>query len=240
MKRTILFLIVTCIAVSAADLSWQFGRIASVRKRVTSGTRAWVVNTPIPEEHTAYTIAVHLQNAVVTGNYEPGPEEAPPPPEWSANYPIKVQIDGEMMYLRSPLGDVRAHITRRKNAPPMLPLTTEEKKQLAEMDKPAQSLIGFSNESGEERTAGRAPAEAPPQAQAAAPANVGTVNVRSVPYLSEIFVDGDSMGYTPAKINLAPGKHTFRIEKQGYKPWTKEMTVTAGSELTVDASLERK
>jgi hypothetical protein len=48
------------------------------------------------------------------------------------------------------------------------------------------------------------------------------------------------MGFTPAKINLAPGKHTFRVEKAGYKAWTKEMMVTVGSELTLDASLERK
>ena len=64
--------------------------------------------------------------------------------------------------------------------------------------------------------------------------------VRSTPFLSEVFVDGASMGYTPAKIALAPGKHTFRVEKPGYKPWTKEMTITVGSELTLDATLDRK
>jgi len=66
------------------------------------------------------------------------------------------------------------------------------------------------------------------------------VNVRSTPYLSEVFVDGNSMGYTPAKITLPPGKYMFRVEKQGYKPWTKEMTIAVGSELTLDASLEKK
>jgi len=64
--------------------------------------------------------------------------------------------------------------------------------------------------------------------------------VRSTPYLSEVFVDGDSMGYTPAKIALAPGKHTFRVEKPGYTPWTKVMTITVGSELTLDATLGKK
>jgi hypothetical protein len=48
------------------------------------------------------------------------------------------------------------------------------------------------------------------------------------------------MGYTPAKINLPPGKHAFRVEKPGYKPWTKEMMITVGSELALDASLEKK
>jgi hypothetical protein len=64
--------------------------------------------------------------------------------------------------------------------------------------------------------------------------------VRSTPFLSEVFVDGDSMGYTPAKIALLPGKHGFRVEKAGYRPWTKEMTITGGSELTLDATLEKK
>jgi hypothetical protein len=69
---------------------------------------------------------------------------------------------------------------------------------------------------------------------------MGTVQVRSTPYLSEVFVDGDSMGYTPAKVSLPPGKHSFRVEKAGYKAWTKEIVITAGSELTLDASLEKK
>jgi hypothetical protein len=54
-----------------------------------------------------------------------------------------------------------------------------------------------------------------------------------------VFVDGESMGYTPAKLKLAPGKHSFRCEKAGYKPWTKDITITAGSELTLDATLDR-
>ena len=64
--------------------------------------------------------------------------------------------------------------------------------------------------------------------------------MRSTPYLSEVFVDGDSMGYTPAKVSLPPGKHSFRVEKSGFKVWTKEITITVGSELTLDATLEKK
>jgi PEGA domain len=48
------------------------------------------------------------------------------------------------------------------------------------------------------------------------------------------------MGYTPAKLKLVRGKHTFRCEKQGYKPWTKEITLTTGSELMLDATLESR
>ncbi len=77
-------------------------------------------------------------------------------------------------------------------------------------------------------------------APVALPPTMGTVQVRSTPYLSEVFVDGDSMGYTPAKVSLPPGKHAFRVEKAGYKAWTKEIVITVGSELTLDASLEKK
>lgn len=247
MKRlwTILLLLLASLPLAvAADSPWQYGRIVDVRKSVTSKTKAWVVNTPITEEQTVYTVWVHLQNTVLAGNYELSPEESAPPVEWTTRYPVKVQIQGDTMYLRSPTGDLRLHITQRKNARPMLPLTPEEKKRLAELEAPPRSLIGFSEENAKSATGKTstkpAVAETAPQPPPPPPATTGTVSVRSIPYLSEVFVDGDSMGYTPAKINLPPGKHTFRVEKPGYKPWTKEMTVTVGSELTLDASLEKK
>jgi hypothetical protein len=119
----------------------------------------------------------------------------------------------------------------------MAPLTVDEKKQLAQMEAPAESIVGFSDNkpaSNSSRPVDSAPPPAP------LPPTMGLVNVRSLPYLSEVFVDGNSMGYTPAKVSLPPGKHAFRVEKSGYKPWTKEITITIGSELTLDASLEKK
>ena len=84
-----------------------------------------------------------------------------------------------------------------------------------------------------------APEPAPPSPPPAPEPPSGLVSISSVPYLAEVFVDGESMGYTPAKLKLAPGKHSFRCEKAGYKPWTKDITITAGSELTLDATLDR-
>lgn len=239
MKRlwTIVFLLVACIPLVAAD-TWQYGRIGDVHKSVSTKTKAWVVNTPINEDQTSFTISVHVADKLLVGNYELTPEESAPPQEWTTNYPVKVQVQGETLYLRSPMGDVRLHIVQRKTAKLMAPLTADEKKRLEQMEAPPQSLVGFSESSSKAADEKAAPVAAPPPAPA--PANVGTVTVRSTPYLSEVFVDGDSMGYTPAKINLAPGKHAFRVEKAGYKAWSKEMMVTVGSELTLDASLERK
>ncbi|MBI1739673.1 MAG: PEGA domain-containing protein [Acidobacteriales bacterium] len=239
MKRVLLIVcvLIGCGRLTAADSPWQYGRIADVRKSVTTKTKAWVVNTPITEDEIVYTISVHVLDKILVGNYELTPEGSPPPEEWTTNYPLRVQVVGDNLYLRAPTGDLRLHIVRRKNARPMMPLTADEKKSLEEIEAPPGSLVGFS----EDKSAGGAtkPAEtAPPPPPL--PPTTGTVNVRSTPYLSEVFVDGDSMGYTPAKINLPPGKHTFRVEKPGYKPWTKEMMITIGSELTLDASLEKK
>jgi hypothetical protein len=231
--------VLLCCCLSMAALPLQYGRIADVRKSVTSRTKAWVANTPITEDETSYTIAVHVLDKVLVGNYVVSSEWPEPPPDWTTGYAVIVQVSGDSMYLRSPTGDLRLHITQRKTAQhPMQPLSAEEKKRLAEIENPDQSLIGFSESKSGKAAAKSIPTE--PASPPPAPPTTGTVNVRSTPYLSEVFVDGDSMGYTPAKIALPPGKHTFRVEKPGFKPWTKELTITIGSELTLDASLEKK
>jgi len=229
----------------AAQGPWLYGRIVDVRKSVNTKTKAWVVNTPITEDEISYTVSVHIQDKILVGSFDLTPEESAPPPEWTTNYPVKVQVVADRLYLRAPTGDLRLRIVQRKIAKPMAPLTVDEKKRLAEMEAPAGSLVGFSDEKATGGgTAAKAQASsvesAPQPAPAALPPTMGLVNVRSTPYLSEVFVDGDSMGYTPAKVNLPPGKHSFRVEKAGYKAWTKEIVITVGSELTLDASLEKK
>ena len=232
------FLFAAC---AFATSSWQYGRIIQIQKSVNSRTKAWVVNTPITDEVTVYTIWVHLENSVVTGTYELSPENSPPPPEWTTKYAVKVQVQGDTMYVLGPTAYVRLHITKRQPAAEMLPLTKEEKKVLTDLDSPPQeSLIGFSKESRSQTQSDKPEEPVNVPAPAPNPQNTGTITVRSTPYLSEVFVDGESMGYTPAKINLPPGKHAFRVEKAGYKPWTKDLILTVGSELTLDATLEKK
>jgi hypothetical protein len=247
MKRLwpILLLAIVCVRMVAAQGAWQYGRIADVHKSVTTKTKAWVVNTPITEDEVSYTISVHIQDKILVGSFDLTPEESPPPQEWTTNYPVKVQVVADRLYLRAPTGDLRLRIIRRKIAKLMMPLTVDEKKRLEQMEAPAGSLVGFSDDKATGGgTAAKAQASsvesAPQPAPVALPPTTGLVNVRSTPYLSEVFVDGDSMGYTPAKVSLPPGKHSFRVEKAGYKAWTKEIVITVGSELTLDASLEKK
>jgi hypothetical protein len=244
MKRAwrIWFLVLACIPLFAANTPWQYGRIADVNKSVTTKTKAWVVNTPITEDEITYTISVQVLDKTLVGTYDLTPEESPPPEEWTTNYPVKVQVVGDRLYVRAPTGELRLHIVRRKGAKPMTPLTADEKKRLEQIEAPAGSLVGFSDDANSGGGITTKSAEPPPQLPPPPPLppTTGLVNVRSTPYLSEVFVDGDSMGYTPAKVSLPPGKHAFRVEKPGYKPWTKEIMITIGSELTLDASLDKK
>src|SRR5713226_4967213 len=226
------------IGFAGAETLWQYGRIVAVKKSVTTSTKAWVVNTPLDEEHTQYTISVHVQDRIIVGNYEISSTQSEPPPEWTPGSAVKLEVSGDSLYLRSATGSLRLKIKKRKTAGPMQAVTAEEKKHLSELDAPPQSMVGFSK-AGEDKATAPEPAPLPPPPPPPAP-STGTVTVRSTPFLSEVFVDGDSMGYTPAKIALGPGKHSFRVEKPGYKAWAKEMTITVGSELTLDATLRKQ
>ncbi len=86
---------------------------------------------------------------------------------------------------------------------------------------------------GEQATDSKGKGAAPKEAA------TGTIAITSTPENAEIAVDGEFMGNTPATLKLAPSKHTIRVTLSGYKEWTKEITVSAGSELKLSASLER-
>jgi len=229
----------------AANPGWQAARIVSVSQSTETKSTVWVVNTPLTEEQTLYVITVHVRDKIVTGSYSPGENHAAPPSDWTKDHPVQAQIVGDYLYLRSsPTDEVRARISKTKPAPPVRPWTPQEidalKASLAAVQDAPDSMVGFDLPTPKSTAAPpttQAPAPAPVPPPPPAEPTTGSVSVSSVPYLAEVFVDGDSVGYTPAKLRLAPGKHTFRCEKSGYKPWTKEITITAGSELTLDATL---
>ena len=226
----------------AATAEWQNGRIVDVQTTVNTKTLYWVVNTPVTRDETTFTISVHLKDHILTGSYDLSKQYGPPPEQWSKDRPVKVQIDEDTMYLQAAGGAIyKLHIHKRKPAQAMRPLSQQELSDLGGQPLEAGSLIGFDQPGGKTKPpatqAPAAPAEGPAKAAEAA---TGSVQIRSTPYLAEIYVDGNDMGYTPAKVSLAPGKHAVRLEKAGYKDWTKDVTMTAGSELNLDATLERK
>jgi hypothetical protein len=245
MKRELIVVIAMVVlgGIASAD-SAQYGRIAQIKKSYSSYTKSYVNSTPVIGDITTYTISVQVGDSLIVGSYDLSARQPEPPPDWTKGYAVRVQEERDSMILRSGTARLQLHIKRRKAGKSMDPLTAVEKKRLDELDLPLQSLIGLSpassSKSGGTVEASQAAREPVPQASPPPATPTGNVTVRSTPYLSEVFVDGQSMGYTPAKIALPPGKHIFRIAKSGYKPWTKEMTITVGSELTLDETLERK
>ena len=224
-----------CGSFAAAESLWQYGRIANVKKSNVRPEKSSLATDKTGPWRTQYTITVHVQDRMIIGHYFVSATKSEPPLEWDPGYAVPVAVSENTLYLlQSQTASLRLDIARQKHAKPMQPFTAEEKKRLDALVAEPQSMIGFSK-AADEQAAAAEPAPAPPPAP-----TTGSVTVSSTPYLSEVFVDGKSMGYTPAKIELAPGKHSIRVEKPGYWSWAKEMTIAVGSELTLDATLAEK
>jgi len=71
-------------------------------------------------------------------------------------------------------------------------------------------------------------------------AETGTVSVKSTPEGADVSSDGNFMGNAPASLKLSPGKHTVKVSMAGHNDWTREITVSAGSELQLNAVLEKQ
>ncbi len=65
------------------------------------------------------------------------------------------------------------------------------------------------------------------------------VLVKSTPDASDITIDGKFVGSTTSTLRLAPGEHTILIEKSGFKPWQRSISVSSNGNVTVDATLEK-
>jgi PEGA domain len=67
---------------------------------------------------------------------------------------------------------------------------------------------------------------------------IGTIEVRSTPDGAEVYVDEAFIGNAPATLKLVPGVHTIRVMQSGFKGWSREIVVQAGSEAHLSVSLE--
>jgi hypothetical protein len=99
---------------------------------------------------------------------------------------------------------------------------------------------GEEEQAANENTAEGKAKESKPVDNVPAQASIGTVNVSSNPPGADVFADGDFVGDSPAAFKLAPGKHTIAVKMSGYADWAKEITVQSGSEVQLNASLERR
>ncbi len=71
----------------------------------------------------------------------------------------------------------------------------------------------------------------------AAPAKVA---IHSTPDGAEIYLDGQLIGSTPSTLELPSGTHELSVRLSGYQDWTRSMRVLSGSEINLDAKLEKK
>lgn len=77
-----------------------------------------------------------------------------------------------------------------------------------------------------------------PESRPSAP-EMSTILVKSTPDGADITVDGKFVGSTPSTVRLTPGDHTISVEKSGFHAWQRSMTVSAGGNVTIDATLEK-
>jgi hypothetical protein len=96
----------------------------------------------------------------------------------------------------------------------------------------------------------RSPTVAVQQAQSSAPPGPGWVQVaspekvrctfNSTPVGAEISVDGKYVGNTPSQIALPTGAHRVVFSIAGFASWTRDLTVMAGSEISVSPVLQKE
>ena len=93
------------------------------------------------------------------------------------------------------------------------------------------------------RQSSPAPVPAPSvgSVQAVAPEKVEKVkcNFSSTPAGADINLDGKYVGSTPSEIELVTGTHVVVFSMPGFTQWKRELTVLSGSELTVNAILQK-
>jgi len=85
-----------------------------------------------------------------------------------------------------------------------------------------------------------APRVETPKPAPAPVAGAGTLVADSRPGGARVVLDGRAIGKTPLKLaNVKAGTHTVRLELDGYRVWTAEITVAGGRDTRVAGSLER-
>ena len=65
------------------------------------------------------------------------------------------------------------------------------------------------------------------------------VTIKSTPETGEITIDGKFVGTTPSTLQLTPGEHNILVEKPGWQPWQRTMTVTANGTVNLDVVLQK-
>jgi hypothetical protein len=86
-----------------------------------------------------------------------------------------------------------------------------------------------------------APKAVPPEPTltAAPESGTGKVILTATPEHADVSVDGNFVGNAPVNLKLTPGKHSVAVSAKGYQEFTREISVFAGSEVRLLATLEK-
>jgi PEGA domain-containing protein len=69
--------------------------------------------------------------------------------------------------------------------------------------------------------------------------NSAKLQVDSAPPGADIEIDGSFAGNTPSEVQVTEGDHTITVKKSGFKDWERKMKVSSGSNIHLNAELER-
>lgn len=70
-------------------------------------------------------------------------------------------------------------------------------------------------------------------------ASTGRLSIASAPDGADIEVDGTFVGNTPSDLQVTDGEHTIAVKKTGFKDWERKMKVSGGSNVHLNAELEK-
>lgn len=70
-------------------------------------------------------------------------------------------------------------------------------------------------------------------------ASTGKLSIASTPDGADIEVDGSFVGNAPSELQLSEGDHTIALKKSGYKDWSRQLKVSSGSSVHLNAELEK-
>jgi hypothetical protein len=67
-----------------------------------------------------------------------------------------------------------------------------------------------------------------------------SLTVRSNVYGDRVYIDGQEMGSTRLDVELAPGRHSVVVEKDGYLPYERSIEMEVGRDTVIRANLSRE
>ena len=68
-------------------------------------------------------------------------------------------------------------------------------------------------------------------------ASSARITVHSDPAGAEIYVDGKFCGSTPSTLQMTEGNHLISVRSAGFQNWDRDMQLSAGSDISLDARL---